>query len=74
MKIRNLPYDELNEKEQKIVMTFWKSQTEIRIIDGEEFYECEHHPVCKKSIQDFWEAHREGDTENGEYDGWNEGD
>jgi len=43
----------------------WKEQTQVLgKID-----ECKNHPQCK-TLEGFWEAHREGDTENGSYDGW----
>ena len=63
MKVRNLPYDELNEKEQVVVQTHYKGQ-----LDDEDS-DCRNQK-CKNSIQDFWETHRETDTDNGLYDGW----
>lgn len=61
MKIRNIPYKELNEKERKIVKKHFDSCMNDKTL------------VCHKlhkSDEDFWETHREIDTDNGIYDGW----
>ena len=63
MKIRNIPYDKLNEKEKKIVDDHYKGQIDDKQIN------CKDMP-CVNSVQDFWEMHREADTDFGRYDGW----
>lgn len=63
MKIRNLPYNELNEKEKIIVKAYRESKLKsINSICKDE--------VCNNSVEEFWEKHRENDTNNGKYDGW----
>jgi len=66
MKIRNLPFDELNELEKELVKLHFKECLN-------DIYLC-NHPDCKKSINDFWEIHREEDTDRGEYNEWTFGD
>lgn len=61
MIIRNLPYKELNEIERRIVKAFYVE----RLLDDDE---CS----LDKDVDGFWEVHRETDTENGKYDGWND--
>lgn len=63
MKIRNLPFDKLNNKEKKVVLLHQKYQLE----DNNSTCWKE---ICKNSVQEFWEEHREADTEKGTYDGW----
>jgi hypothetical protein len=70
MKIRNLPYKDLNDKEKAIVKAHYNSQTKPYIFEGKKYpAECEGHPQCK-TLNGFWEAHREGDTDDGRYSGW----
>jgi|TARA_R100000049_G_C1927744_1_gene71961 hypothetical protein len=67
VKIRNVKYADLNEKEKQIVNEFYKE----RVCDDES--SCiELVPNCNNSIEEFWENHREMDTDNGNYDGWTE--
>jgi hypothetical protein len=73
MNIRNLPFEELNEIEKELVKAHFEVNHKVTIIDGHNFFECEYHPECN-TIEGFWEAHREGDTDNGRYDGWSFGD
>jgi hypothetical protein len=63
MKIRNLPYDELNDAEKKVVQLHYKGQLE------DIGSECRNE-VCAKGIREFWEMHRLTDTEDGTYEGW----
>lgn len=61
MKIRNVPYDKLDDGEQRVVRKHYK--------------ECMHdkNMECRNLHSDlisFWEAHRKEDTNNGKYDGW----
>ena len=63
MKIRNLKFDELNKVEKKIVVAFWNE-----CVADDEL--CKNHYPCNNNVMDFWEEHREVDTENGEYEGW----
>jgi len=75
MIIRNLPLEELNGRELKIVVSFWVDQTKTKFLDesGNEHTMCEDHNMCK-TLEGFWEAHREGDTDYGKFDGWIEGE
>ena len=61
MIVRNLPYKKLNKMEKKIVRAHRKDCKEL----------CSDHPECK-TLNGFWETHREADTDYGtyEYDGW----
>lgn len=61
MKIRNLPFNELNEVEQALVESWYP----VCINGGG----CRHRN-CEKDIQTFWGNHRTADTENGTYEGW----
>lgn len=63
MKIRNLPYKELNEKEKRIVGLF---HDECLADEGQTCKDCPE----EWTVEGFWERHREADTENGTYDGW----
>ena len=71
MKIRNLPFNELNEREQKVVIKHFNEMHKVSLVDNEPFFECENHELCN-TINGFWEVHREADTDDGEYDGWAE--
>jgi hypothetical protein len=73
MKIRNLPFEELNEIEKSLVIKWFEENHKITIFAGLEFFECKNHPECN-TLEGFWEAHREMDTEQGRYDGWSFGD
>lgn len=66
MRIRNLPYEKLDEKEKKVVRLFHK---ECLDDVGQTCRECPE----EQSVEGFWERHREADTENGEFDGWTDG-
>jgi len=55
MKVRNLPYDELNEDEKFIVREFWKDMTS----EPQEYL-----PEEKRDVKIFWEYHREVDTQD----------
>ena len=63
MKIRNLHFDKLNNKEKKVVLLHYKGQINDKQIN------CRNMP-CVNSVQDFWEIHREVDTDKGNYGGW----
>lgn len=63
MKVRNLSYDELNEIEKQIVDNHYKEQIE------DEQVNCKNMP-CVNSVQEFWEMHKEADTDDGNFDGW----
>ncbi len=63
MKIRNLPFDKLNHKEKQVVLLHYQEQINDKQVN------CKDMP-CVNSIQEFWEIHREADTENGTYKGW----
>ena len=63
MRIRNLPYKELNEKEQEIVRAHHKTCL------NDESFACKDIPE-EQSVEGFWENHREADTGNGTYEGW----
>ena len=61
MKIRNLPFNKLDIKEKCIIEKHFKTCMKDKIMDCYKKH---------KNIIDFWEAHREADTEDGTYDGW----
>ena len=63
VKIRNLPFDQLNGKEKAVVKRHYEGQ--MNDIGSE----CRNEK-CKEGVEQFWEMHREIDTENGTYDGW----
>jgi len=69
MRVRNLPFDNLNDIEQQIVIKHFNEQHKIQLINGLVFFECEHHKKCN-SLSGFWECHRDLDTENGKYNKW----
>jgi len=57
MKVRNVKLNELNEIERQIVEQHYKDVVETT--------------DCKcKTLEIFWENHREADTDNGNYNGW----
>ncbi len=63
MKIRNLPFNKLNNKEKKVVLLHYEEQIKDKQVNCRNMH-------CVNSVQEFWEIHREMDTENGEYNGW----
>ena len=63
MKVRNLPYDQLNDMEQEIASAHWKECI------SDEGMTCKDDPK-EQTVEGFWERHREADTDDGEYDGW----
>lgn len=63
MNVRNLPYDKLNEIEKKVVREHRERQLK------DETSNCKKHS-CNNSIEEFWENHRETDTNFGNYNGW----
>ena len=65
MKIRNLPFEQLNDAEKKIVKRHWRVCMSDK---GQTCFDDEK----EQTVEGFWERHREVDTENGEYDGWME--
>ncbi len=63
MKIRNIPFKNLNPKEKWVVREFWKGMIEVREFCGNPF-------KCNNSVEEFWEEHKEMDTNDGNYNGW----
>ena len=63
MKVRNLPYDQLNYMEQEIASAHWK---ECLADEGQTCKDCPE----EQTVEGFWERHREADTDDGEFDGW----
>jgi hypothetical protein len=61
MKVRNLPFNDLNDEEKKIVINHFNSCMQ------DDDMEC---GVIHSDIDDFWECHREEDTDDGNYEGW----
>jgi len=69
MIVRNLIFDKLNKKEKLIVINHFNEQHKISLIEGQPFFKCENHKHYT-TLNSFWEAHREADTNNGKYKGW----
>jgi len=63
MIVRNLEFNKLNQKEKSIVRKHYKECLNDCKLNCSK---CD----CSKSINVFWEIHREEDTDNGTYTGW----
>jgi len=61
MKIRNLPFKKLNPYEKSIVLDWWEECLKTG---------CKNSNNCHKSVDDFWEIHRDMGTNYGMFDGW----
>lgn len=63
MIVRNLKYKHLNKIEQAIVRRHWHACMS-------DFGQTCFEDPKEQNVQEFWERHREVDTDNGTFNGW----
>ena len=59
MRIGNLPFEKLNEKEREVVKKHFEECMKDKSMNCHKLH---------KNINDFWESHKTEDTQNGNYD------
>ena len=62
MKVRNIPYKKLNQKEKRVVNDYFK--------ECKEDFEERNNKKYYKNVEEFWKDQKLDLTLNGNYDGW----